>query len=115
MKEFNEKGFLAFVLVLAAAIALFSFVLFGMAGARVVFGIVFVSVPFYLILNSFGLAEGEKVVFSALLGLAIFPSMAYILGFLISFRISIIIVFGILTGAGILLFKRRKPKNSLEK
>lgn len=113
MKEFNEKGFLAFVLILAAAIAVFSFALFGLTGARVVFGIIFVSVPFYLILNNFELAEGEKIVFSILLGLTIFPSFVYILGFLISFRISIITVFIVLIGLALLLHKNLK--NSLFK
>lgn len=108
MKEFNEKGFLAFALILAAAIAVFSFALFGLTGARVVFGIIFVSVPFYLMLNNFWLAEGEKIVFSVLSGLTIFPSLVYIFGFLISFRISIIIVFVALIVVAILLHKYRK-------
>lgn len=108
MKEFNEKGFLAFALILIAAIAVFSSALFGLTGARVVFGIILVSVPFYFILGSFGLAEGEKIVFSVLSGLTIFPSLVYILGFLISFRISIIMAFIILIGLALLLHKYRK-------
>lgn len=110
MKEFNEKGFLAFALILIAAIAVFSFALFGATGARVFAGILLVSLPFYFILNNFGLAEGEKIVFSVLSGLTIFPSLVYIFGFLISFRISIMMVFIILIGLALLLHKYRNAK-----
>lgn len=93
MLKAEEKELIAFASIIVLAALIFSFVLFGIAGARVVLGIVLVSLPFYLILNSFKLAEGDKTVFSILLGLTLFSSFVYILGRLISFRISIIIIF----------------------
>ena len=89
---------------------IFSFVLFGITGVRVVLGIIFVSLPFYLILGNFELAEGEKHVFSILLGITIFPSLAYLFGLVISFRIAIAVSFIIFAGAAIILWRRKSKK-----
>ncbi len=86
--------------------------LFGITGIRIVIGVIFVSLPFYLILNNFQLAEDEKSVFSVLLGLTIFPSLVYILGLLISFRIAIIIVFLVFISIEVALIIVRKSKKS---
>ena len=88
-------------------VLIFFFVLFGITGARLVLGIAFLSLPFYLIFDSFNLASGEKFVFSTLLGITIFPSLVYITGLVISFRISIIVIFVILL---IISFSVRKFK-----
>jgi hypothetical protein len=80
-------------------------VLFGITGLRIVFGLVFISVPFYLILNKFKLPEGEKFVFSFLLGITMFPSLVYLLGLVISFRMAIALVFVFLMGIAIALRK----------
>ena len=74
-------------------IAIFSFSLFGITGLRIFIGVIFVSFPFFMMLNNFDLAEGEKIVFSLTLGLTLFSSLAFLLGFLMSFRLSIAIVF----------------------
>ena len=72
-------------------------------------GIIFASIPFYLLLNISKLGEGEKFVFSILLGLTMFPSLVYILGLIISFKLAIAAAFIFLTGTAILLW-RNKPK-----
>ena len=92
----EKKQFIIFLLISALIIAVFSFALFGFTGARITFGIAFMSLPFYLILNNFELGNGEKIIFSILMGLTIFSGLVYLLGLLISFRVSIILVFIIL-------------------
>ena len=110
LKNSESMKTLLFFLIMLLIAAAFSFSLFGMVGARVVLGIVFVSSPFYFILSNFELSEGEKFVFSALMGLTIFPSLAYALGLIISFRAGIVVVFVALIGAGVLVrgYKKRK-------
>lgn len=92
----ESKQFIVFLSIVAVAILVFSFILFGLTGTRVAFGIFFAALPFYLILNNFELGQGEKIVFSLLLGLTIFSSLVYILGFFISFKVSIFIIFALL-------------------
>jgi len=104
------KTQLVFYSVVLLVILIFAFALFGMVGVRVALGIVFMSLPFYLLLRSFDLTEGEKVLFSILLGITIFPSLTYILGLVISFRIAIIVMFILLIGVVFVLRKiKRKP------
>ena len=111
MENNGKKEFIAVLPAIALAVLIFSFALFGIAGARVVLGLLIVSLPFYLILGNFNIVEGEKIVFSILLGLTLFPSLAYILGFAVSFRIAIAITFIALVGAAIAL-KKFKAKAS---
>jgi len=108
LKSTEFKDFAILLSVSLLIILSFSFFFFGIAGVRVALGIVLVTVPFYLILNNFELEEGEKVVFSVLLGLTILPSFAYLLGFLISFRLSMAVIFTILVIASFLIKKFRK-------
>lgn len=103
MENNGTREFVAFISIIAAASLVFLFMLFGLVGMKVAFGILIVSFPFYLILNNFRLDSGEKFVFSLLLGMTIFPSLVYILGFMISFKISIFMVFAFLTGASFLI------------
>lgn len=94
MKISSESRELAVFLSIIVLITLiFSFVMFGITGLRVALGVIAVSLPFYLMLNKIDITQGEKVVFSILLGITIFPSFVYLLGFLVSFRIAILIVF----------------------
>ncbi|MBI2658463.1 hypothetical protein HYX08_07260 [Candidatus Woesearchaeota archaeon] len=95
----GQKEIAAFSSIILLACLIFSFVLFGIAGVRVVFGIVLVSLPFYLILNNFEFNESEKFVFSILLGLTVFPLLAYLLGFITSFKWAIAITFVLLMAA----------------
>ena len=102
-KEFAELAVFSSIMLLIALV--FSYILFGIAGIRVALGIIFISLPFYLLLNNFELAEGEKLVFSILLGLTIFPSLAYLLGLVVPFRIAIASVFVLLIAIWLLLRK----------
>ena len=102
-----------FLLVIALSVLVFSFVLFGTTGIRVVLGIIFVSLPFYLISNNFQIEQSEKHIFSILLGLTIFPSLAYLFGLVISFRIAIAASFIIFVGTAVILWSRKsKQQNS---
>ena len=111
IKSSELKGLIAFQLITIFTVLIFSFVFFGITGIRVVLGIIFVSLPFYLILNNFELAEGEKHIFSILLGLTIFPSLTYLFGLVISFRASIIVTFILLI---IIAFVLRKYKTKIK-
>ncbi|MBI3035449.1 hypothetical protein HYY71_03930 [Candidatus Woesearchaeota archaeon] len=107
----NEaKEFIVFALIALLAATAFSYALFGITGIRVVAGIVFMSLPFYIFLNRFELAEGEKSVFSILLGLTLFPSLVYILGLVVSFRLGILITFVALLGIAIAVSKYESKK-----
>ena len=106
--KIKDKEFAAFLLVCSLTILLFLFLLFGIAGLRVALGILFISLPFYLIANNFDLGEGEKFVLSFVFGITVFPSLVYLLGLLISFRVSIFIVFAVLMIVAFLAKKFRK-------
>ena len=93
IKNSEFKELVVYASIILAVILIFAFFFFGITGIRVAFGILIVSIPFYLILGRFHLADGEQIVFSALLGITIFPSMVYILGLAISFRISMLASF----------------------
>ena len=93
LKNKEERELLIFALILGIVIGIFSFFVFGLTGVRVFAGIIFISLPFYFILDNFGLSEAEKFVFSLLLGFTLFSGLAYLLGLLISFRLSIVIIF----------------------
>jgi len=93
------KQFIVLFSVILITVLAFSYLMFGAVGVRVVLGIIFISLPFYLILNKFELTDGEKFVFSILLGLTIFPSIVYLVGLVISFRLAIAITFVILLAA----------------
>ena len=103
MKLDNEsKELLAFLAIAATIIGVFLTFYFGLAGLKVFIGIIMASAPFYIFLNTFSLAEGEKFVLSLILGIILFPSFVYLLGFFMSFRMSIAIVFALLTAISVL-------------
>lgn len=87
------KQMLAFLSIVVAIVLIFLYALFGFSGIMAGISIIFVALPFYLILDKFKLEQGEKFLFSALLGLTVFPSLAYMLGLVVSFRMSIILSF----------------------
>ena len=66
--------------------------------------------PVYLILNNFDLTSEEKLIFSFFLGIGIFPSIVYLLGLVISFRIGIIITFILMILIGFALKKYKQKK-----
>lgn len=108
--NFKFKDTYIFVLILALIITISSYALFGITGARVVLGILFMSIPFYILLINFELAEGEKFVFSLLFGLTLFPSLVYLLGLIISFRIAIIVSFFVFIVAAFIIRKYKFKK-----
>lgn len=104
------KELLAFSSIIVLTIGIFSFVIFGITGIRVFVGIIIISIPFYLILSNFELSESEKLIFSILLGLTIFPSLVYLFGLLTSFRISMVLVFAFFIIAALILKKYKNKK-----
>lgn len=105
----DDKMTIGIILIL---IALFSFVFLGFTGFKVIFGILLVFfLPFYLILDNFDLSRSEKVIFSFFIGVGIFPAIVYWLATLISFRISIFIVFFLLVVISFLVKKYKASNN----
>lgn len=110
MENKGKGEFIAVLSAIALSALVFAFFLFGIAGAMVIFGLIIASLPFYFILGNFKLDEPEKIVFSILFGLALFPSMSYLLGFLMPFRIAIASAFIALVAAAIAMRKFRAKK-----
>ena len=109
MKISNEqKELLVFLAIISLIIGAFLTFYFGLAGLKIFIGIIMSSLPFYIFLNTFNLAESEKFVLSLIFGMTLFPSLVYLLGFFMPFRMSIAVVFVILTGLACLsrYFKR---------
>ena len=80
--------------ILAAFASLCALFLFGLMGARTVLGLViFIWLPFYLLFDNLDMDDGEKIALSFFAGIVLFPSFVYWLGFLIPFRMSILVVF----------------------
>ena len=92
-------------------IGIFSFIVLGLTGFRVFAGIIFVSLPFYFIFDNFELGEAEKFVFSLLTGFTLFSGLAYLLGLVISFRLSILFVFMALLLSAFIIRKFKHKKN----
>ena len=106
--KLDNKLFAGIVLILIAA---FFFIVFGMAGLRLALvGFAIFILPVYLILNNFDLTSEEKLIFSFFLGIGIFPSIVYLLGLVISFRIGIIITFILMILIGFALKKYKQKK-----
>lgn len=104
----SEKTILLGAILGSASIA--AALLFGFAGFRTIIGIILISLPFYLFFGSFGLSSDEKIVFSFFTAISIFPSMAYWLGFVVPFRLSVALVFVLLMIGHFALRKfRKKP------
>lgn len=101
-----DKESMAFIGIAAAIILAFFFYILGASGLMSALGIILIFVlPTYFILNNFKLDDDEKIVFSFFIGAGIFPSIAYWLGTLISFKISIFMTFSLLLSAGFLVKK----------
>ncbi len=79
--KLGNKGLLV---VIALALLLFFYILFGFKADLFLISIILVAVPFYLILSLFELNESEKIIFSVFIGIGLFSSLTYWLGFLFS-------------------------------
>lgn len=108
LKKYFSKELMIFLAITTLIISIFSFILFGFTGVRIVLGIIIMWIPFCLILNNFDLTLGEKFVFSLILGITLFPSMVYLLGLLFSFRIAIVVTFVLLILVWFLISKFKK-------
>ena len=83
--------------IILLVISIFSFLILGFAGLRTILAILIAMfLPFYLVLNNFDLGQAEKFAFSFFIGIMLLPSLAYWLGFVVPFRISIFIVIMVL-------------------
>jgi len=103
---------LGFIGIIVVVILAFFYFILGFSGMMAILGIILLFiVPFYLILDNFDLGQDEKIVFSFFVGVGIFPAIAYWMGLIISFRISIFITFIILIVVGFVVRKYWK-KNS---
>ncbi len=96
------------IIVLAAFLLLLAF-LFKIEGLRVGIGLIILYLfPFYLILDMFKLEKSEKIIFAIFLSIAYFPSLVYWLGFVVRFRIAILLAFVILIGIYLLIKRIKK-------
>ncbi len=87
----------------------FAFAILGTPGLRTLLGFaIFVFFPIYLTLENFGLNESETIIFSVFIGLITFSSLVYWIGFIISFKVSILAVFVLLLLTAYLAGKFRK-------
>ena len=106
--ELNSEDYILYGIILVLVI-LASLTLFGLSGFRTIFGILaLMFFPFYFILVNFDLSNGEKVIFSFFLGIMIFPSLTYLIGFAAPFRISIYLTFFILIASAFSIKKWHK-------
>ncbi len=107
--KFGNKETAILVILL---VALFSFLFFGFTGFKVVMGFLLLFfLPFYIILDNFDLEMSEKVVFSFFIGVIMFPALVYILGLVMSVRISIAVSFIVFILAGLILRRFRSKGN----
>ena len=108
LKDYFPKELMIFLLITTLTIMIFSFVLFGVTGVRIVLGVIMMWLPFYLMLSHFDIALGERFIFSLILGVTLFPSIVFLIGFLISFRLAIIVTFLLLMAVFFLIRRYKK-------
>ena len=115
MLELKSENKVLFGAVLVLII-LSSFLLFGVTGLRTLLGLlIFAFFPFYLVFDNFDLSQGEKAVFSFFVSITLFPSFVYWLGFVVSFRAAILIIFAALLLTGYLIKKINKKYSKSHK
>ena len=97
-------------LIVLLAYLLFFFIAFAVKGLLFIlfFGILFI-LPTYLVLRKFSLEEDERLVLAFVLGLGIFPSLVYYVGFVTgSLKVAALVIFVLFLGTGFLLGKIKK-------
>ena len=105
----NISNDIKFSIFLGIIIALAFFFILGITGLLVALGFMIGYIfVFYLILNNFELDMSEKIIFSFFISIGIFPSIVYLLGLVISFRIAIAVTFVLLIFIGYLIKKLKK-------
>ena len=110
MDENNNTLKYAVLAVIVVLFLLIFFIFFQTTGIRFVIGFLLMPLPFFLIINRFNLDFDEKVIFSIFISIISFPLLVwYINYFLIpSLRITILAIFLILLGLGIIIRKTKK-------
>ena len=104
--KIENMGFIAIAVVIIMA---FFYFILGFSGMMSALGIILLFIiPTYSILNNFNLEQDEKIIFSFFIGVGIFPSITYWIGNVISFRISILITFILLSAVGTSLYLLNK-------
>ena len=104
-----SKGDAGFIGVILAVALVFFYAILGLSGMVSALGIILIFiVPTYFILDNFELENDEKIIFSFFISVGVFPSIAYWLGILMSFKLAILITFAILLAAGFLVKKLKK-------
>jgi len=100
-----------------AALLLFFTTILGFTGTRTLFFFALLYfIPSYIILNWFDIGASEKVIFSIFLGIGIFPSIAYGIGFLTgSLKAALWLTLVLMLGLGILLNLVFKPNKTEHK
>jgi len=107
----QKAEYFGFAGIVIAVILIFLFFILGIKGLMTGIALIlFLDVPFYLILDNFELENDEKLIFSFFLGAGIFSSIAYWIGYFISFRISIFLTLILLLLAAFLIKKLYKRK-----
>lgn len=95
-------------------ILLFYLIFFQLTGLRFILGVfVLYLIPMYLILDNFDLKKPEKAVFSFFIGIGIYPSLVYWIGYFVgSVRVAIVLAFALLVGTGAFLKLLKKKDKS---
>ncbi len=112
--QLNKQGNLdketkSVIISLVIASLIFFTVLFGFVGLRTISSLALFVIPVFLILDNFDFSLGEKTIFSFFLGLGIYSTLVYYTALLIgSIKFAMIIVFVVLTFAGLFLSKFKK-------
>ena len=109
-KNYIQENMLALIAV--GVVGTFLTYLFGLSGFRfaVAFFIVFY-IPFFLLLEHFGLSKLDASIFALFFGLLIMPCVVFYLGFVFPFSIAIFVTVLLLVG---LYFGIRKLKPKKE-
>jgi len=95
------------------AILLFSFMVYGTSGTKVVLTVlVLFFLPFFLILNNFDFTLGEKIMFAFFMSMGTYSTLVYWIGFITgSLKVSAIVSALLLIGIAYLI-KAVKRKHS---
>ena len=102
-KEFYTTSGIVFI-----ALAIFLSVLFGFSGLKISIALLVIILPFFMLLDGFDIHQGEKAVFGTAMGVTVFPSLVYMLGLVISFKLSIFIVFIFVISSSFTIKKLKK-------
>jgi len=91
-----------FYIIAILLVTLSGLFLFGMVGLRTLFGIIAMAFPAHLLIGLFGIKGEERLIFAVFAGIALFPlAVFYLNRFVPSLRLSILLVFIVLTAAGL--------------